>query len=183
MIQIHGIAEKSPQHFGGNTAMSAILTLWESLTKYLSITFYTNNSDELPWLPAGIVSSCRCVYMLLRTKCTQMIQCTEQISTDQKNGSCYQESKNKYTTGGRWIEKKWRPLGCTPQLFFSSPWLVSILQKRMLEEPCKKHNRQCQNPHFANKLIQFHGIFISQDSSSKLNKTKVHNNIKLITYC
>jgi hypothetical protein len=60
---------------------------------------------------------------------------------------------------------------------------VSILQKRMLEEPCKKHNRQCQNPHFANKLIQFHGIFISQDSSSKLNKTKVHNNIKLITYC
>lgn len=62
-IQIHGIAEKSPQHFGGNATMSAILTLWESLTKYLSITFITNNSDELPWLPAGIVSSWRCVYI------------------------------------------------------------------------------------------------------------------------
>jgi len=37
--------------------MSAILTLWESLlTKFQTITFSTNSSDELPWLPTDFIS-------------------------------------------------------------------------------------------------------------------------------
>jgi hypothetical protein len=33
----------------GNTTMSAVITSWESLTKWQTITFITNGSDELPW--------------------------------------------------------------------------------------------------------------------------------------
>ncbi len=46
------IAEKSPQqHFEGNMIMSAVITLWGLLTKFQTITFITNSSDELPGLP------------------------------------------------------------------------------------------------------------------------------------
>jgi hypothetical protein len=32
----------------GNMTMSAVITSWESLTKWQTITFITNGSDELP---------------------------------------------------------------------------------------------------------------------------------------
>ncbi len=41
----------------GNTTMSAVITSWESLTKWQTITFITNGSDELPWLPTEFISS------------------------------------------------------------------------------------------------------------------------------
>ncbi len=41
----------------GNTTMSAVITSWESLTKWQTITFITNSSDELPWLPTEFISS------------------------------------------------------------------------------------------------------------------------------
>jgi hypothetical protein len=45
-----GIAEKSPhQQFEGNTmTVSAVLTLWELLTKGQTVTFIINNTAELP---------------------------------------------------------------------------------------------------------------------------------------
>ncbi len=41
----------------GNTTMSAVITSWESLTKWQTITFITNGSDKLPWLPTEFISS------------------------------------------------------------------------------------------------------------------------------
>jgi hypothetical protein len=35
----------------GNTTVSAVITSWELLTKWQTITFITNGSDKLPWLP------------------------------------------------------------------------------------------------------------------------------------
>jgi hypothetical protein len=36
---------------------SGHIALWESLTKCQAITFITNSSDELPWLPTDFISS------------------------------------------------------------------------------------------------------------------------------
>ncbi len=41
----------------GNTTMSAVITSWEPLTKWQTITFITNGSDKLPWLPTEFISS------------------------------------------------------------------------------------------------------------------------------
>ncbi len=41
----------------GNTTMSAVITSWELLTKWQTITFITNGSDKLPWLPTEFISS------------------------------------------------------------------------------------------------------------------------------
>ncbi len=41
----------------GNTTMSAVITSSVSLTKWQTITFITNGSDELPWLPTEFISS------------------------------------------------------------------------------------------------------------------------------
>jgi hypothetical protein len=53
------VVEKSPrQQFEGNTTTSAVITLWELLTKCHTVTFITNSSDELPWLlPTDFISS------------------------------------------------------------------------------------------------------------------------------
>ncbi len=50
---------KSPQpHFQANMIMSAIIFLWESLTKCQTITFITDSSDnELPWLSTDMIIS------------------------------------------------------------------------------------------------------------------------------
>jgi hypothetical protein len=66
-IYIYEIAEKSwQQPFQGNTTKSAVVTLWELLTKCQIIIFIMNNSDKLPWLPELISSApdsgCREVY-------------------------------------------------------------------------------------------------------------------------
>ncbi len=41
----------------GNMTMSEVITSWESLTKWQTITFITNSSDKLPWLPNEFISS------------------------------------------------------------------------------------------------------------------------------
>jgi hypothetical protein len=47
-LQIHEIAEKSPQQgFEGNMKMSAVITLQELLTQCQTITFIMNCSDKL----------------------------------------------------------------------------------------------------------------------------------------
>ncbi len=51
-------AEKSlNQQFEDNMTRSGHIALWESLTKCQAITFITNSSDELPWLPTDFISS------------------------------------------------------------------------------------------------------------------------------
>ncbi len=57
-IYIYEIAENSwQQPFQGNTTKSAVVTLWELLTKCQMIIFIMNNSDKLPWLPELISSA------------------------------------------------------------------------------------------------------------------------------
>jgi hypothetical protein len=38
-------------NFEGNTTISAVITLWQLLTKYQTIIFITNSSDKLPGYP------------------------------------------------------------------------------------------------------------------------------------
>jgi len=58
LIYNYEIAEKSPQQrLQDNMIMSAARTLWESLIKCQTITFITNSSDKLQWLPTDFISS------------------------------------------------------------------------------------------------------------------------------
>jgi hypothetical protein len=57
-LHIYDTAEKSPQQqFEGNMTMSAVITLWELLTKCQTTTFIMNNSDKLTWLPTDFITS------------------------------------------------------------------------------------------------------------------------------
>jgi hypothetical protein len=57
-LHIYDTAEKSPQQqFEGNMTMSAVITLWELLTKCQTTTLIMNNSDKLTWLPTGFITS------------------------------------------------------------------------------------------------------------------------------
>jgi hypothetical protein len=51
---------------GNNTRMSAVITLWVSLTKWPTITFVMNGSDGLPWLPKVFISSQQWMYISMQ---------------------------------------------------------------------------------------------------------------------